>query len=377
MQINNKILLRSDFNEPIKNDELMSTKRIDANLNTIFELLTKKNKLVLISHHSDKGQTLAPAYVYIKKILEQALPKISLIYLNSTDENVVSEYFIQNKNNLPDVILIENTRLFLNKETEKSKDEANDLRFAKFLSSLADAFVYDAFSVGHRNHASTTGVAKLLPSSFGNTFLTEYNNLSKLGEESAETLIIMGGAKLSTKLPIIEKFLNAGSTVCVGGAMAHPILKLKGIDIKNSFTEEGVLLSNDTCTHKNIILPSELIWNKGDEENSDTKIVDDIFDTDYLEKLVREKNIKNILWNGPVGMYESGGVKGSDKIKNFLEKMGRENINTVIGGGDTLTYLEAYPDFTASYISLSGGAMLTFLSDGTLPILKEISINIQ
>jgi 3-phosphoglycerate kinase len=364
MQINNsQILLRCDFNEPVENTELLSTKRIDANLNTIHELLAKKNKIILISHHSDKGQTLKPVYEYIKKIFPE------IYYLDTTNQNSISLYLSENKknNSLPDLILLENTRLFFDDNLAKNLDENNSEEFAKFLASTSDYFVYDAFSVGHREHASTTGTAKMLPTCFGLTFNQEYSNLSRLNEESESTLVIMGGAKLSTKLPIIEKFLNAGSIVCVGGAMVHPIIKNMGTDIKDSFTESDVVLGESVYKNKNIILPKEYVW---DEEN--TKIIDDTFDSNNLERVVAENGIKNILWNGPVGMYETGNTAGTDIIKNFLEKMNSNNINTVVGGGDTLTYLENHPDFTASYISLSGGAMLTFLSDGTLPILEVV-----
>ncbi len=389
MQINNKnILLRSDFNEPIKDSELLSTKRIDANLNTIHELLTKKNKLVLISHHSDKGQTLLPVYNYIKKILSETNPKINFVYINSTDERVVSEYFLQNKNNLPEVILLENTRLFDNK-----LDENNDKDFAKFLSSFADYFVYDAFSVAHRDHASTTGVAKILPSCFGLTFIKEYTNLKKLLDEADKTLIFMGGAKLSTKLPIVEKFLDKGSIVCLGGAMTHDILKHREVDIKESYLEEGFTLSENILNKLNaqietskLILPKDIIWNVKAKENPNTKIVDSVFDTKKIKELMLQNNIKNILWNGPVGMYENGEVGGSINIYNFIKDINKkqssndvvQEIFSVVGGGDTLTFLEnEKKDFEKdfSYVSLSGGAMLTFLSDGTLPVLKMINVD--
>ncbi len=368
---NSKVLLRCDFNEPIKNEALLSDKRVLANIDTIQELLARNNSLILISHHSDKGQNLNPVYVYLKKIFPE------IYYLNSTDQEIITEYFLKNSHDLPKIILLENTRLFFENENleEKNLDEKNSVEFAKFLSLFSDFFVYDAFSVGHREHASTTGVAKILPSSFGHTFKKEYSNLKKLLDEMPNTLIFMGGAKLSTKLPIVEKFLANGSVVCLGGAMAHPILKIKGLDIKNSFTEEGVNVNIDIVNNKNFILPKSLIWNRGDVDVEDNiKIVDDIFDFDNLEEITAGRGIKNILWNGPVGMYENNYVEGTDLIKKFLEKMYGEGKNVVVGGGDTLTYLEKYPDFKTSYESLSGGAMLSFLSEGTLPILETIEI---
>lgn len=401
MQINNKnILLRCDFNEPVKDSELLSTKRIDANLSTIHELLTKKNKLILISHHSDKGQTLLPVYNYIKKILLDTNPKINFVYINSIDEKVVSEYFLQNKNNLPEIILLENTRLFFAENggslprgesadsvATKNLDESNNPNFAKFLSSFADYFVYDAFSVAHRDHSSTTGVAKLLPSCFGLTFVKEYTNLRKLLDEADKTLIFMGGAKLSTKLPIVEKFLDKGSIVCLGGAMVHDILKHRGMNIGNSYLEESFSLDTETLNRLNVkietnrlIVPKSFVW-EGDTVG--TRILDNFFNLETIKEKMLENSIKNILWNGPVGMYENGDVSGSINIYNFIKDINKkqssndvvQKVFSVVGGGDTLTFLEnENKDFEQgfSYVSLSGGAMLTFLADGTLPILEII-----
>jgi 3-phosphoglycerate kinase len=400
--IQNKIvLLRCDFNEPIITDTknntqtLVSTKRIDANISTIHELLSRKNKVVLISHHSDKGQTLLPVYNYLKDVFGHESSKLEINYVNNVDEKVVSEYFLQNKNNLSDIVLIENTRLFfgenagsfaagIHKEI-KNLDEENNIEFAKFLASLGEVFVYDAFSVGHRDHASTTGIAKLLPSFFGTTFEREHKSLSKVLNNINHSLVIMGGAKLSTKLPIIEKFLAGGATVCVGGAMVHPILQAENIDIKNSYLEKGYAMPTDEMNtlleyikSEKLILPDHFSWASSSTGKSETgdgaeKIVDSIFDNEKLQNIIEKNNIKNILWNGPVGMYEEGDVEGSTEIYKLIKN--NKNLFTVLGGGDTLTMLESLDfDFEEnfSYVSLSGGAMLTFLAEGTLPILKNI-----
>ena len=397
--IKNKIvLLRCDFNEPIKDEILESTKRIEANVITIHELLARKNKVFLISHHSDAGQTLKLVFNYLEKSFQG---KSKVKYINTIDQNVVKEYFNLNKNthldfNNPEnenIILLENTRLF-----GEDLDESNDLGFAKFLGSPADCYVYDAFSVGHRDHASTTGVANILPSCFGPTFLKEYNSLKEITDNIPGSLIFMGGAKLSTKLPMVNRFLDAGATVCLGGAMTHQILKYQNVDIKESYLEKDFELDkkalnklSEYVKNKSLILPTELIFNK--EGN---KIVDGIFNFEQIENIILEKNIKNtriknILWNGPVGMYEDGEIKGTADIYNFIKNLnnntGDKKIFTVVGGGDTITFLEEEKtrenqkdetnenfenDF--SYVSLSGGAMLEFLSTGTLPILSHISI---
>ena len=407
---NKTVLLRCDFNEPMENGMLMSTKRIDANILTINELLARKNKIIIISHHSNAGQTLLPVFNYLEKSFQG---RSRIKYLNTMDQNIVKEYFDLNKNiylvdfNNPEsenIILLENTRLF-----GDGLDENNDSDFAKFLASLADCFVYDAFSVAHRSHASTVGVASILPSCFGPTFLKEYRSLKKITSELGSSLIFMGGAKLSTKLPLVDKFLNSGATVCLGGAMLHPILNnlyLKAKEnnnnttdpeavivtgIKDSYMEKDFILDLDELEKLNkkikeskLLLPKELIW-----QNS--KIVDNIFDFENIKNIIIQKNIKNILWNGPVGMYEEGYIKGSQDIYDFIKEINNK-IFTVVGGGDTIAFLESTQkennskntekeesgeeesDFEQdfSYVSLSGGAMLEFLSTGTLPILSHI-----
>ena len=402
--IKNKIvLLRCDFNEPIKDEFLESTKRIDTNIITIHELLARKNKVILISHHSDTGQTMLPIFNYLKNVFKDT-SSCNINYINSIDQGIIKNYFNLNKNthldfNNPEsenIILLENTRLF-----GEDLDESNDLEFAKFLASLADCYVYDAFSVGHREHASTSGVAKLLPSCFGPTFLKEYNSLKKITDELDSSLIFMGGAKLSTKLPMVNKFLDAGAIVCLGGAMTHLILKnnylknkneINCVDIKDSYIEKDFELDENTfdklsqhIENKNLILPKTLIWNtEGDTKNTilknEVKIVDNIFDFKQIEEMILNKNIKNILWNGPVGMYENQEVEGSSQIYSFIKNTDNDidrKIFSVLGGGDTLTLLEELDkDFEKnfSYVSLSGGAMLEFLSTGTLPMLKVIKI---
>ena len=386
-KIQNKIvLLRCDFNEPIKNNILQSTKRVDANVLTINELLARKNKVILLSHHSDKNQTMLPVFNYLQTIFQNHTSN-NIKYINTTNINSVIEYYKLNglrrnsgatafQNNSDNLFLLENTRLFFeNKGDEKNLDETNDSEFAKFLASLGDCFVYDAFSVGHRDHASTTGISKLIPSCFGPTFQKEYSSLKKITDELSSSVIFMGGAKLSTKLPLIEKFLSGGATVCAGGAMIHPILKSKGEDIKDSYIEEGVNFDKSITENKNLVLPVELIW------QNENKIVDNLFDFKNINKIIVDKNIKNMMWNGPVGMYENGSTAGTSALSTFVSS--NKKLFTVVGGGDTITFLEEQfekdkksntdnfeKDF--SYVSLSGGAMLEFLSTGTLPILQNI-----
>jgi phosphoglycerate kinase len=372
---NSKVLLRCDFNEKIENGKLESTHRIDANANSIQELLARNNKIILISHHSNHEVSMQIIFNYLFQIFGD---KIS--FIAETEVKNISKFLENNSNILTPIILLENTRMLNNGSSEEgeSLDEKCDLGLSKFFASLADTFVFDAFSVAHREHSSTTGVANLLPSSLGPVAMRELSNLSKILNELDETLLILGGSKLSTKLELLRKFVLSGAVTCVGGAMLHPILLHEGIDIKSSYIEETNLTSNDLeifeSNKSKLIFPNSKTWS-----DDGKRIVDSIFKISELENLLKQNpKIKNILWNGPVGLYEEGYTEGSLNIAKFVSghTKGTEHKFTIVGGGDTIAFLDKVneKDYTSdySYISLSGGAMLDFLTRGTLPIFEII-----
>jgi 3-phosphoglycerate kinase len=338
------VLLRADLNEPVwDGGGLRSTKRIDASIATIHELLSRKNKVIVMSHHSADNQSLSPVATYLKKTFA------NLEFIQSVDMGTVTEFVKGNSE--VELIMLENTRLF-----ENGADEKNDDTFAKELSSLADYFIFDAFSVAHREHASVVGVSKYLPHCLGPVASKELEMLSKVLDKNNPPFVILGGAKLSSKLPLLETFIKNGSRVFLGGAMAHPIMASRGIDIKNSKTENIDVLA--FAENKNILVPTDYFWNDKD------MIVDAGEKT--LSTLESEiKNAQNILWNGPLGLYEDGFTSGTYGLIHILD--GKTDKNIVLGGGDTLTVLEHFPYFSCAYISLSGGAMLEFLAKGSLP----------
>jgi phosphoglycerate kinase len=349
---NSVVLLRADLNEPIDNGVVVSTKRIDASMSTIAELLSRKNRVVLISHHSDKGQSLLPISIYIQKTFPD------LKFISSTDTDVITDCVNEYKNE--NLIMLENTRLF-GKNVDEGDDENNNVEFAKFLSTLGEYFVYDAFSVAHRKHATTVGVSAFLPHTLGPIASRELAALSKVLNPEKPELVILGGAKLSTKLPLVETFLKRGATVFLGGAMAHPILQSRGVDIKNSYTE-NIEVSDDIKNNQNLIVPTDYTWDKKNED----KIVDaGHASMQNLQELIH--NSKTILWNGPLGLYEDGYVEGTHDLVALLDKKSdTEGKYIVVGGGDTLTILDGFKNFKCSYISLSGGAMLEYLAHGKL-----------
>ena len=350
---NSTVLLRADLNESLdQNGNILGTARLDASISTIQEFLARKNKVVVISHHSDENQSLAPIANYIKKSFAD------LLFIQSLDIQEIKDK-VQNANT--NLVLLENLRMF---GGEEKFEESNDDDFAKSLASLAEYFVYDAFSVAHRSHASVVSISKYLTHTLGPIAKREEENLSKLYNSTKDMLVIMGGAKLSTKLPIITHFLNSGARVFLGGAMAHPILKKRGLDIKDSLTED-VALGDDIINHKNLLLPIDYIW-----ENKDGigRILDAGEET--MKNIGLEINkAENIMWNGPIGMYEIDGFQFG--TKELLTKLDSLDKFVVTGGGDTLSAIEnLMPMFKCSYKSLSGGAMLEYLAKGTLPGLE-------
>jgi 3-phosphoglycerate kinase len=341
---NSRVLLRADLNEPIWDGRgLRSTKRIDASITTIHELLARKNKVIVLSHHSAESQSLAPIASYLQKTFRD------LQFIQSTDIDTAAELVKTNSD--AELTLLENTRLFGN-----GADEKNDDAFAKQLASLGEYFVFDAFSVAHREHASVVGVSKYLPHCLGPVAGRELTELSKVLDKNNPPFVILGGAKLSTKLPLLETFVKNGSKIFLGGAMAHPIMAARGVDIKSSKTENIDVL--DMAQNKDILVPGDYIWN-------DRDMIVDAGENTILTLENEIKNAKNILWNGPLGLYEDGFTSGTYGLIHALD--GKTDKNIVLGGGDTLTVLEHFPYFTCSYISLSGGAMLEFLAKGSLP----------
>lgn len=358
-----KVILRSDLNDS-KNDEgeFESTLRMDAAIATINELLTKKNKVVVISHLSGEWESLLDNATYIKK----ALP--DLIFLHTTNQDEISEKVRTIEKG---VILVENIRLFGNK-----LEENNDQDFAKWIATLGEYFVFDAFSVAHRKHASVVSVNQFLPSCLGNNAQREYESLTKVLNKRNNVALIMGGAKISTKINVIEKFLENGAKVFLGGAMAHPILQKRGQEIGESKTEE-IEIKENVVNNENLIVPIDFITSEHlKKEPRDIGSEDKIFDIGQKSLEKAEDLVKNsevVVWNGPFGLYEEDFVESTNNFANFLKNLDLHGKFVVVGGGDTLAVIAKIADFKCSYLSLSGGAMLDFLAYGHLPGVDAVT----
>jgi len=328
------VLLRVDFNVPIKNGGVLDDFRIKAALPTINFLLKRGAKIILITHLGKDGtESLGPV---VKKFF--AISKIS--------KNQVS--FFENVRKFPGEI-------------------KNDLTFAKKLAKMGDIYVNDAFSVSHRAHASIVLLPKLLPSYAGFQLEEEVKNLSHAFKTPKHPfLFILGGAKFSTKMPLIKKYLKLADYVFIGGALANDFLKAKGYDVGKSLVDDTNYGIASILKNKKLILPTDfVIKNKAIIDIGKKSIKN-------LETII--KKAKLILWNGPLGKYEDGGAAATKKILKFIALQSKiAKAESIIGGGDTVALISKMKmEKKFSFVSTGGGATLDFLANGTLPGIKAL-----
>jgi phosphoglycerate kinase len=328
-------------------------------LPTIRKLLDLGNKIIIISHFGrpksyDENFSLAK----IRNSLEENLQE-KILFIADMDFKKISEELKKNYK----IAMLENIRFFKG-ETENSAE------LAKNLANLADIYVNDAFSASHRSHASIVAITEYLPSYAGLLMSEEIEYLSlALNDTRKPSLVIVGGSKLSTKLPLIRSLLTKFDHVFIGGAMANNFLKVQNVDIGYSLFEPDYLADAINLLENfadKIILPIDYVI-------SENKILDIGENT---IKLLQEKinSCKIIIWNGPLGMYEIDSfAKGSLAIAKYLRDKAQNDesgCRIVIGGGDTIAVYNKMPAELISpsnlYLSTSGGAFLSFLEKGKL-----------
>lgn len=324
------VLLRVDFNVPIKNGKVEDDFRIKAALPTIDFLLKKGAKIILITHLGENGTAnLSP---------------------------VIKHFFDISKMDKNKVTFFDNIRKF-------PGEMKNDKSFAKKLSEMGDIYVNDAFSVSHREHTSIVSLPKYLPHFAGLQLEKEIKNLSDVFKKTKHPfLFILSGAKFSTKIPLLEKYLKLADYVFVGGALANYLLKAKGCDIGKSFVDEKKYNVTKILNNPKLILPTDFIV-------KDDAIVD-VGDESVKNLAPIIKKSKLILLNGPLGKYEDGETKATMKV---LKLMASSKARSIVGGGDTVALVSKMKMTNKfSFVSTGGGATLDFLANGTLPGIKML-----
>lgn len=369
-----RVLVRVDFNVPIKNGSILDYTRIQASLPTIKKILKAGGKVILMSHlgrpeegHFEEACSLLPIARNLSTLLGE-------------DVKFLSDWGRINDEQKARVILLENVRF---QPGEKDDDE----QLSQQMAAMCDVFVNDAFAAAHRSHASTHGVARFAPIvCAGPLMVREMEALSAAFRNPEHPLVaIVGGSKVSTKLEVLRSLLTRVDKLIVGGGIANTFMKASGMSIGKSLCEDGLLdtareiLSQAKETGKDIPMPTDVVCGKTLSENADAviKTVEEVEDDDlildigpvtaqsYADVLL---SAKTIIWNGPVGVFEFDQFsKGTETVGNAIAE---SNAFSVAGGGDTLSAITKFGFAPRiSYITTAGGAFLEFLEGKTLPAI--------
>ena len=357
---NKQVIVRVDWNMPITDGVISDTSRFDVTVPFLEELSFVGAKIVILTHFGEKGESLRLIADHVTK---------SLSFISFAPSQDFDELSLQARNlERGSGILLENVRIFPG-ETE------NLPSLARAYVTLGEVFINDAFSVSHRNHASVIGIPHQTLSYFGPTFTRELENLSKALVPIKPALLIVGGAKISTKMTLIEQYLNQGVSVFVGGAMVHNIWKTRGLEIGKSLYDPNYQLPESFVNHPLLMTPKDVVLSNGTTVPFTKIPVEEIVvDCGNDTVLQLEETIlasKTVIMNGPLGLYEKGWLHGSEQI---LTKLAHSGIISYVGGGDTVSVahtLHLLHNFT--FVSLGGGAMLDFLASGTLPGIDAVT----
>lgn len=362
------VLVRAELNVPIKDGKVQQTFRLRKAVPTIEFLRKEKAKVVLIGHIGEKGtETLQPVYEAMKVLVPG---------LKWCPVTVGKEARAAVRDMHPgDVLMLENLR-------RNAGETTNDSEFARELAELADVFVEDSFDVCHRVHASVVSITTFLPAYAGLQVEEEVTQLSKALKPEHPALAIIGGAKFSTKEPVLRKLLENYDRVFVSGALGNDFIKAMGYDVGASLVsdaDQGQI--KNLLSNRKLAVPLDAIVAKIDDPStkgkevrldaipSDEAILDNGSQTvKMLTDLIGQA--KMVLWNGPLGRYENGFTESTFAL---IRAIAQSNAYSVVGGGDTVAAIEemgAAVHF--SFVSTGGGAMLDFLAKGSLPGLDVI-----
>ena len=378
-----KVLMRCDFNVPLdENKNITDKTRIVAAMPTIKYVLDHNAKLILCSHLGRPKGEVKPE-LSLKPVADELSKELGREVKLAKDIVGPSAHELTENMKEGDVVLLENVRF-------DPREEKNDEEFSKELASLAEVYVNDAFGTCHRAHASTAGVAAYLPSGVG--FLIE-KELKVLGDALNNPrrpfVAILGGAKVSTKIGVIDALLNKVDVLLIGGGMAYTFYKSMGYGVGNSICELDKLDLAKELMQKakekgvKLIIPVDNVIGKEFKPDTESKIVayNEIPDGwegfDIGPKTVKMyeeelKNAKTILWNGPVGLFEFDQfAKGTNEIAHFISNL--NDCTTIIGGGDSaaaVTKIGLADKMT--HISTGGGASLEFIEGKKLPGIEAI-----
>lgn len=385
---NQNVIVRVDINVPMAGDKIEDDTRIRAVIPTLRYLAEKKAKVIVISHFGrpegkfEPSMSLKPLLARIQELLDGVKVSFAEDCIGDKARAAID------KTGYGEVIMLENLR-FYKQETK------NDAAFSKELASFGDLYVNDAFSCSHRAHASIVGIPAILPHAAGLLLESELDNLTNHLEHAKKPMMaVVGGAKVSTKIDLLNSLVAKAQTVVVGGGMANTFLYALGKNVGKSLCEKELkdlalqIISAAKANNCKIILPTDVVVTKKFEPNAKCKniLVDEVADDDIIADIGSEsiknlsedlKNHKTLVWNGPLGAFETVPFNvGTETFAKIAAKLTEEGkLISVSGGGDVVCALNncgLADKFT--YISTAGGAFLEWLEGKDLPGVAALKI---
>jgi len=344
-----RVLLRADFNVPIKDDHVVDDARIQAALPTIALLLERgAAKIIILTHLGrpkgkvDESLRVAPVLARLRELVGSS-----------------------------NIEILENLRF-------DPREESNDMVFATELAAKGDIYVNDAFANSHRAHASMVLLPTLLPSAAGLRLLDEITHLRAALVPPKGAVAVVGGAKFETKIPLFTKLVAVYDELLLGGALANDMLKARGCPVGGSLVSDHAVPA-ELAAEDRIKLPTDLLVGGIEQQAERSTLVNDIrineraIDIGPVTALAWAKKIQEapfVLWNGPMGVYEEGFIDGTLLLAKALVD---GHAKAVVGGGDTAAALSGMQfDPSRIFVSTGGGAMLQFLAEGNLPAIEVL-----
>ncbi len=369
------VLVRTSLNVPIEDGQVVDELRLKAALPTLQYLIERGAKLILISHHSKQGQSLAPVAPVLSKLLGR--PVKFMPDCLGPDVTAAALALLPGG-----VLMLENLRFH-------QQEEANDPEFAKQLAALGQVYVDDDFTAMHREHASIVGIPKLLPAVAGLQVEQEVGTLTEAMENPHRPLlVIIGGAKISTKIDFLNNFIDKAQAIFIGGAMANTFLAADGLQTGQSLVEQSEIptaqkVQQQAKSHNvALYLPTDVVVTDNVEQQSNVRTVpvNSVGPSDVIADLGPQTVAQvqpsleaggTVIWNGPLGVAEEPAfAKASLDLAN---RIASSSVTSIIGGGDTAAFIDgAQLHDKFSFVSTGGGASLELMSGKKLPGVEAL-----